>query len=203
LGGYLHLADNTENLPKKSRYITLAHNRMKHIVTLVDELFFYTKLQNPEYNLELYTVDVNDVLQKQLFSVMDDFSRLGKEPELQLPESPVYLEGNTNALERVFENIFNNYFLHGEGALSIRYVKRQNRAVIHFENMLGTDKHVEVDKIFNRFYKGDASRTHRSSGLGLFIVQSLMQKMNGSVDVNIKDEKFCLSLTIEKEDNHE
>src|SRR5699024_5123850 len=108
LGGYLHLADNTENLSKNSRYITLSNNRMKHIVTLVDELFFYTKLQNPEYNLELYTVDVNDVLQKQLFSVMDDFSRLGKEPELQLPESPVYLEGNTNALERVFENIFNN-----------------------------------------------------------------------------------------------
>lgn len=198
LDGYLQLAGNTEELSEKSRYIKLAQSRMKHIISLVDELFFYTKLQNPEYNPELDEVDVNDVLQKSLLSVMDEFSRVNREPELHLPSLPICINGNTSALERIFENIFSNYFVHGKGSLSIHFEEQAEEITLHFTNRLREGHSLEIDKIFDRFYKEDPSRTVYSSGLGLFIVKSLMQKINGSAKVSLEDEEFCLSLTFSK-----
>jgi len=200
LGGYLQMAESTQSLTEKSRYIGLAQTRMKQMVTLVDELFFYTKLQNPEFVLDLDTLDVIDVLQKRLFYFIDEFSRGESEPELELPESPIYILSNSNALERIFENIIKNYFLHGDRdrSLSIRCENESDKVVIHFTNQLKHDQSIQADKIFTRFYKEDLSRSIHSSGLGLFIVKTLMEKMGGSVQVSLKGKKFCLSITFVK-----
>lgn len=147
---------------------------MKQIVTLVDELFYYTKLQNPEYNLELTSLDVIGVLHKRLFAAIDAFTRKEQEPHLgRLSESPVPIAGNINALERVFENIISNYFLHGEGSLSISSEENQHKVIIHFINRLRDDQQIRAEKIFARFYRGDLSRTLHSSGFCHLIPQLL------------------------------
>ncbi|MFC6331646.1 sensor histidine kinase [Paenibacillus septentrionalis] len=198
LGGYLQLAERAEDCEEKSSYIHLALTRMKQITSLVDELFYYTKLQNRQYALELEALDVIDMLHKRLFSVIDEFSRLGKEPDMYLPESPVYIFGNAKALERVFENILSNYFLHGNGNLCIRYEDKLGEATLHFTNQVGENHNIEGDKVFTRFYKVDPSRTLHSTGLGLSIVQSLMEKMNGNAKVQVDGNLFCLSATFKK-----
>lgn len=200
LGGYLQLAEAEDSLTEKSRYISLAHSRMKRIITLVDELFYYTKLQNSDYHLEMASVDVIDLLQKRLFTVIDDFSLRDSEPDIHMPDFPVYILANRNAVERVFDNLLSNYFLHGSGILTIRCEEQDHDVTFHFTNQLSPEQTIHTDKIFTRFFKEDTSRTSQSSGLGLSIVKTLMEKMNGSVHVNAEDEKFCLSITFIKSD---
>lgn len=199
LRGYLQLAELSNELSDKSRYIELAQTRMKQIISLVDELFYYSKLQNPEYVIELEPVDVINTLQKSLFSFIDEFSNKdSSEPDLSLSEAPLYVVANRQALERVLGNIFNNYFIHGRGTLSIRYEEEQNEITIHFSNLMKEDQTIHGEKLFDRFYKGDPSRTHHSSGLGLSIVRSLMEKMNGSTQFRIEENRFNLSTTLAK-----
>ncbi|WP_165861244.1 sensor histidine kinase [Paenibacillus paeoniae] len=198
LDGYLQLAERSQNSDEKTEYVLKAQSRMKGIITLMDELFLYTKLKNPDYHLELEPVDVIEVLNKRLFTFFDDFSRIGYEPNICMAEAPLFIEGNESALERVCENIVKNYFMHGEGALSIRYEEKQNEVLFHFSNMLKRNQLLNFDKIFTRFYKEDPSRTNQSSGLGLFIVKSLMEKMNGYVQAELKGDQFCISLAFEK-----
>ncbi|XID95603.1 sensor histidine kinase [Paenibacillaceae bacterium WGS1546] len=199
LGGYLQLADSEQDLSKKTRYLQLAQTRMKQIVALVDELFYYTKLQNPEYNLDLVSLDVIDVLHKRLFAAVDAFTLKEQEPDLsRLPESPIPITGDIQALERVFENIIGNYILHGEGQLSISCEDEGHEVSIYFSNKVKNAQAIQVDKIFNRFYKDDPSRTLHSSGLGLSIVKSLVEKMNGSSQVILEGERFCLRVTFTK-----
>jgi len=198
LDGYLQLAERSQSSKEKTEYVLMAQSRIKQIITLIDELFLYTKLKNPDYNLELKPVDVIKVLNQRLFTFIDDFSRIGYEPNISLVEAPLYIEGNESALERVYENIIKNYFLHGAGALSVRYEEQQDEVLFHFSNMQKRNQLLNLDKIFTRFYKDDPSRPNQSSGLGLFIVKSLMEKMNGYVQADLKDDQFCISLAFKK-----
>src|SRR5690606_13807414 len=105
----------------------------------------YTKLQNPEYIVEVDSVDMIDVLQKRLFYYIDDFSQRNSEPLLHIPDSLVNIVGNHHALERVFGNIISNYFSHGDGPLSIRYEEKHDKSVIHFTNSLAVNHRLQAD----------------------------------------------------------
>lgn len=198
LDGYLQLAKLSQLNEEKTKYIAKAQDRIKQITTLVDELFLYTKLQNQVYVLELHSIDMINVLQKHLFSFIDEFSKIGHEPILNLPESPIYALSNEGALERVWENIIRNYFLHGEGTLAIDCEENQEEIVFQFSNRLKANQSLNPDKVFSRFYKEDPSRTKHSSGLGLSIVKSLVEMMHGTVHAKLDSNEFCLSVTFNK-----
>ncbi|WNS43704.1 HAMP domain-containing sensor histidine kinase [Paenibacillus sp. MMS20-IR301] len=198
LDGYLQLALRAAAHQDMNQYVTLAQSRIKQIIKLVDELFLYTKLQNPEYIFELQPVDVMDVLKQSLFTFIEDFTRCGYEPELQLPEKPVMVSGDMNAVERVFANIISNYFIHGDGPLSVAYEDRQDNLCIRFTNRLKAGSRVDIDKVFTRFYKEDPSRTMHSSGLGLSIVKALAAKMNGYTKAECIEDTFSLTTAFGK-----
>ncbi|MHA6253180.1 sensor histidine kinase [Oceanobacillus sp. CAU 1775] len=198
LDGYLQLAKGTEEQTVKAKYIELAESRIKQINTLVDELFLYTKLQNPDYSLEIEPLAIVNVLKKSLFSFIDDFAQIEMEPNLKVRESIIEIAANRIGLERVFENIIKNYFVHGVGELHIADEEDEGNIHIHFTNKLKTNSQLDYNKIFTRFYKEDLSRTAQSSGLGLSIVKSLTEKMNGEVKGELKDNLFCITLSFPK-----
>lgn len=180
LDGYLQLALRTDSEKEKAKYVSRAQTKIKQIITLVDELFLYSKVQNSRYQLELELVNASDLLQKRFFSFLDELTEKKYEPNFNLPNSPVYLIGNETALERVFDNIIRNYLLHGVGALTVRFEENENEFKLFFSNPLNESHLLEFDNLFTPFYKADSSRSNLSSGLGLSIVQSLVEKMAGS-----------------------
>lgn len=198
LDGYLQLALRTEAEQEKGRYVALAQSRIQQIIKLVDELFLYTKLQNPEYELELQAVDVVEVLKRNLFTFIDEFNRSGNEPELRLPERSALVMGDLNAVERIYTNLTGNYFIHGDGALKVDVEDRQDTLCISFTNRLKAGSRVDTEKIFTRFYKDDPSRTRHSSGLGLSIVKALMAKMNGHAEAGCTADTFSMLIGFSK-----
>ncbi|WP_042224209.1 sensor histidine kinase [Oceanobacillus manasiensis] len=205
LDGYLQLATRTESTQEKTHYMKLAQTRTERINKLLDELFLYTRLEHKEYLLELERMDVVNILKRRLFTFFDEFSEKGYEPTIRFPEAPVYIMGDSNAIERVVENIIKNYFVHGEGTMAIHCEEKGNAFIVDFSNEIRDAKSINLDSIFTPFYKGDAARTSHSSGLGLFIVKTLMEKMQGDVSADILQERFHLRLCFQKatkEENH-
>lgn len=198
LDGYLQLAKRSDDPKKKTHYIKLAQTRIKQMNTLVDELFLYTKLQHPDHELALEPVNVINVVNRHLFTFFDAFSRSGTEPIIDLPDAPLYVEGNEHGLERVCENIIQNYFIHGEGPLAIHCENMENTVSFYFSNVLKEDHQLDPADLFTRFYKEDRSRTKDTSGLGLSIVKSLMEKMDGSVNATIERNIFSICINLQK-----
>ncbi|CAM4269260.1 sensor histidine kinase [Saccharibacillus endophyticus] len=198
LDGYLQLARQAEEFSDKDRYMAQAKSRIGQLSKLIDELFLYTKLQNPEYLIEQEPLDILALLQHNLFAFFDDFSRQGTEPELRLPDSSVRVNGNIHAVDRVLANILSNYFAHGTGSLSVVCEEEAERVRICFANRLRKGERVDTERVFNRFYKEDASRGVRSSGLGLSIVKSLMENMHGHAEADSEQGMFVIRLIFVK-----
>ncbi|MBW4080153.1 sensor histidine kinase KdpD [Paenibacillus sp. S150] len=109
MDGYLQLAERSPGQADKARYVALAQSRVRQLATLVDELFLYTQLQNPEYRFELETIEVTGVLQRSLLSFHGESARSGREPRLALSGTAVMIIGSSHALERIFGNIIRNF----------------------------------------------------------------------------------------------
>ena len=50
---------------------------------------------------------------------------------------------------------------------------------------------INVDQVFERFYKADEARSKTSSGLGLSIAKELVLRMDGKISARIEGNEFC------------
>lgn len=195
LDGYLQLAmyETEEN-----KYISMAASRVKQLNKLVDELFLYTKLQNPDYEFELEPIELNKFIKNELFEFVHDFQDIDKEPMIKLSDQPLNILAHTHALERIIDNVVKNYFTHGRGNLVITHTINSDLVTVIFKNDLAPGIKIDSDNLLTKFYKTDRSRSEESSGLGLSIVNSLMRKMNGSVVALAEDDEFIIKLTFKR-----
>jgi signal transduction histidine kinase len=69
---------------------------------------------------------------------------------------------------------------------------------LHFScyNDKKPDEVIDVEQIFDRFYKGDKARTSTSTGLGLAIAKGLVERMKGTISAEVKDEMFVLDIRL-------
>lgn len=119
LDGYLQLLKNTDDPIKQKSYIDIMQERVESLRKILDELFIYAKLQQADYQLELETININEVLTQNIFMFYEDFKLNNIEPEINFEKENVMILANPNALERVLQNILRNVLLHGAGDLKI------------------------------------------------------------------------------------
>jgi len=55
----------------------------------------------------------------------------------------------------------------------------------------------DLDRIFDRFYTTDTSRTHKTTGLGLAIVKQFTEHMGGEVDAALEKDIFTIEIVFE------
>ncbi len=197
LDGYLQLASRQSS---DNEYITMASSRVKQLNKLVDELFLYTKLQNPDYELDLETIDISPFITRELFEFHNDFQKISTEPIINLPDKKIMVSINTHALERVINNVIKNYFDHGQDELEIQHHTEDREVTITFKNAVVPGAEINSKDLFTKFYKTDRSRSDQTSGLGLSIIESLMTKMNGKVNATVENGMFSIHLTFKRLD---
>lgn len=110
---------------------------------------------------------------------------------------PCKIVGNEPALRRAIQNVIKNALEHGEENLFLTLGNDDKKVWIIIENTCSNEDEIDIDKVFNRFYKADKSRTHTSTGLGLAIAQKLVLKMNGNIEAMKNDNKFGIKMTFD------
>ncbi|WP_242824240.1 ATP-binding protein [[Clostridium] dakarense] len=82
-----------------------------------------------------------------------------------------------------------NIAKHSNDYVYIGLSEEESNAVVTIINESGNLTSKDVELMFDRFYTSDKSRNskNRNTGLGLSIVRGLMDKMNGDIKCDIKD----------------
>lgn len=102
---------------------------------------------------------------------------------IQIPEQPFRAEVDPDAFLRILNNLIQNVLVHSQADRVEISLSRQNQKIILTVSDNGTGMEKEdLKHIFERLYKCDRGRTQKGSGLGLSIVQQLMEKMGGKID---------------------
>ena len=68
-----------------------------------------------------------------------------------------------------------------------------------FQNFTDSINESDIDKIFNRFYTTDLSRSRKTTGLGLTIAKNLTVKMGGSISASLNNNVFEIVVCFPKQ----
>ena len=107
----------------------------------------------------------------------------GINPIIEIDEKVRDIISDENAVNRIFANLINNVIKHGESFVKITLKEDGNKIVTEFINGASDLSEEDMEKIFERFYTVDKSRTSKSTGLGLAIVKHIVKLFNGEIFV--------------------
>ncbi len=161
---------------------------------MLEELFLFTKLTGGDFELSVREVQVLPLLSDCLVGMYQQFEEKGISPEVLFTSEELRIWADEECLRRIFHNLIRNALLHGTGNLVIT----QNSRRLIFENTVSETSRPDPKQIFERFYKADSARRKGSSGLGLFIVKELMERMDGSAAAELEEEKLRVILEFSK-----
>ena len=171
--GYAQLLAAEEDEALRARYLDVVSRRLDDVGGLLDQLYAYAQVQDPDHRIEREPVDVGQVLAESLASLYGQFKERGWEPGIRLADEPLVADSNADALARIFRNLAVNALRYG--CEPPRIV--QDGRTVAFANRVADPDGVDAERLFERFYQGDAARGGGGSGLGLAIVAQLARAL--------------------------
>lgn len=185
---YLDLLNREEINEKVRRYLAQIQNRANVLKNLTEELFHYSVVTTSQ-ELKPDRVNVVHILQESLLSFYGVMQEKGIQPQIDLPEIPVWRELDVSALNRIFSNIISNAVKYTDGDFSV--CMKEEGSII-FSNRAESLNIVSVGRLFDRFYTVEARRN--STGLGLSIAKNLTERMGGLIDANYINGKLFVTV---------
>lgn len=194
LDGYFQLLQDSQSEEDQKRYLNIIWERIHSLKDMLEELFMFTKLKNDSYHLELQPCCVNKVLKETVFSYYEDWKAQGIEPEIEITEELLYIQGNEQGLRRVIQNIIKNGLDHGEKSIKIQLLQVKDCVGLKISNRVANPEEIDTSQVFERFYKADAARSKNSTGLGLSIAKELVIRMNGKIEAKVEGDMFGIEI---------
>ena len=154
---------------------------------LVNQFFNMMKIESGDMEIELEKYDINILCKEIMLEYYDILCEKGYQVVLFIPEYPILLNLDKNAVIRIVKNLVDNVIKHGyEGKyLRISVTDREKEVLVEIEDHGKGIKDDERENIFNRAYMLDKQNKDglHNSGLGLSISKNLARKMNGDIKV--------------------
>lgn len=185
--GYLGLIEDGQYHSQEDllKYTHTAYVKAKQMKSLVEDLFEYTKVRQPTVPVNMVSFDMVQLVEQLAADFELEASRKGLEIQVVTEEKQLLMDGDTEKIVRVFNNLFTNAFKYGKGAtqLVIELKKVGTEAVIVVKNNGAEIPKHALDSLFDRFYRVEESRnqTTGGTGLGLAITQSIVALHGGYI----------------------
>lgn len=202
---YLSMLDDNPDMGKEDRvkYTRISLDKAKRLGDLINQFFQITKFALEEDTLELVELDLTMMLEQisdELYGVLQD-KKLTCELSV---EEDLMIYADSDKLARVFDNILRNAIIYCDehSVLRIKAMKIEHNVVITFENegeAVAADK---LERIFDKFYRGDQARSTSTggAGLGLAIAKDIVEMHGGSISAESEGKltRFIVELPFEK-----
>ena len=195
LKGYFELMEITDDPEERRKYSSIIKGRIDSLSEILETMFLYTKVSNVNYKINIEPIDCSKVILDTLFEYYDDFQEKGYEVDIKADEG-LRILGNEQSLKRIMQNLIRNSLVHGAGDVKLRVFKDGANSVrVILDNILPEGASPDPNKVFDRYYKGDASRHTGSSGVGLSVVKKLVESMNGDIKASVNDGRFQVEMS--------
>ncbi|WP_020618477.1 sensor histidine kinase [Paenibacillus daejeonensis] len=182
--GFLEVIENDRyrDEVEMRHYVGIAYEKSQKLKTLIDDLFEYTRINNG-LPLELDAIDLVGFLRQLAEEFVPHLDRAGMACRIQTAEDTIFIQADGNLLVRSFENLIANAISYGSQGHYVDIVIATNgrEASVQIINYGDPIPARDIPFIFDRFYRGDRSRSSGGTGLGLAIVKSIVEVHGGQV----------------------
>ena len=171
-------------------------NNLQSVDHYLHYLMDFNLIQEKSVNLDLAKVNLSALVQQELFNAFDSLTArsVTVEPRIQ---AGVEITTDQTMMSRVIQNLIGNWLKYAQDSAWVDlHQDEDGRIHLDFGNETKGGA-VDVDRLMERFQTDDQSRTKiRSTGLGLSIVDSLVDSLSGSMRLESADGIFLVHLLL-------
>ncbi|HAM39258.1 MAG: hypothetical protein A2539_03225 [Elusimicrobia bacterium RIFOXYD2_FULL_34_15] len=183
---------------QKRKYLLIIENEGKRLAKIIEDFLDISKIESGKFVLDITDIDVPELISEIINSIkIPENIKINVELSKNFPK----LYADRNRLKQVIINIIGNalkYTLSG-GKITICGEYTDEDIIISIKDDGPGIKKEELEKIFNKFYRGndDVSSENEGSGLGLSISKGIIEMHKGNIWAESefgKGSKFIFSL---------
>ena len=161
------------------------------IVRLIDNLVDTSRLLDGDANLFFHSEPID------LATVLSDACQAHREtsPSAQIAEdygtTPLWMRGDPKLLFQVFSNLLSNAIKYSPVGAKVTIQARQNAGMTYVvveDNGIGIPEQ-DRTQIFTRYYRGSNVSGFVGTGVGLFLVATVVHLHDGQIDVDSSEGK--------------
>ena len=199
--GYLNLLHDEPEISTelRARYTNIALDKALQLEDLINEFFDITR-----FNLTSLTLETEPVnLSRMLEQIVSEFTPILTERNLSWHtqiESDIEIICDPDKMERVFDNLIRNAvnYSYPNSEISFAMHVTENTVCIELKNHGKTISPQKLSRIFEQFYRADASRSTKTggAGLGLAIAKEIVSLHGGEIQASSADEQIIFTVLL-------
>lgn len=192
----------------KKGFIDQIYNETKRMSQLIEDIIRLSKLDEKGLTIDQEVINVR----KAIVQIVDSLKNVAEERNINIliTGKDVYIKSNPSMLTQILSNLIDNAikYTNEGGKVEVRTKEENEKAIIEVEdNGLGIPDEYQ-DRIFERFFRVDKSRSKAvgGTGLGLAIVKHACIVNGGDIEVESKVGKgsiFRVTFDSVKESNNQ
>ena len=159
----------------------LVKNSLNKLDTLLVQFLDFLRIESKEYKPVFYPLDIVSALSRNIEDVKVLAEKKGLEVLFEFPEtvSPVYAD--LMMINRILTNLLDNAIKYTDpgGTLTVQVIDGVDSIVVQITDTGIGISEGDIREIFNPFYR--VRRDSEGSGLGLFIVKTMVEAHNGTI----------------------
>ena len=185
--GYLDLLTQGDFLTEeqKQKYLGIVSSKAKQLETLVKDLFDYTRYDKNKVKIKKEILDLNLFVPQLVDEFYPSFMDHKLECRTDFYEGARNIEGNGELLARAIGNLISNAIKYGvDGKLVEVHTGLKDKmafvAIVNYGKIIPAE---DLDKIFDKFYRVENSRSLKTggTGLGLAIAKNIVNLHEGEI----------------------
>jgi len=195
IGGFIDgILDGTIEPEKQRYYLGIVSNEVKRLSRLVESMLSMSKLESGEFTLKPELFDFSELLCTIVISQEQRIENKGLSiVGLDSLES-VSVNADSDLIHQALYNLVDNAIKFSNENGEIRFsLKRDSKSLVFSITNTGEGiPQKDIPHIFERFYKVDKSRSaaKNNTGLGLYIVKTIINAHSGTISVKAEKNKF-------------
>ncbi len=192
--------DVLELMNGASEWITSIRNQTSRLDKLVKNLLMLSKME--EGNIQLVFTDFD--LSKVVYETANSFEAMAEMQNKKFTmdiQTDIILHGDENSIQQLISTLADNAIKYSneQGIIYLSLTTTKKGKKIDIYNTTDKMEPQNLDKLFDRFYRADSSRSRETGGygIGLSIAKSIVEAHHGKISVKSDDGKsICFTVLI-------
>lgn len=158
------------------------------LIDLVENMLFFAREGRGNQAIQKEPLDITDIIAERVSKFQQSAKQKQQNLSFVFPKENIIVYGNKLLLQRLLTSLLDNAvkYTPTKGKISLSLSNSKQHAVIMISDSgIGIAKD-QQEKVFDRFYRADSARSQKGYGLGLSIVEQIVDFHEGKIALESK-----------------
>ena len=195
IGGFINgILDGTIPPEKQGYYLEIVSSEINRLSKMVTMMLNISRIETGNADLTIEQFDISPKLVTTFLGFEQLVSKKNISVEGFEDLTPIVVHGDSAMIDQVIYNLVDNAvkFTDENGKITLNTASDKRYAYFSVTNTGKGIPKKDINKVFERFYKVDQSRSTdvKSTGLGLFLVKSIVDLHSGTITVESEPDNY-------------